>query len=403
MVKLTKEKHTMVTLLLIIIYIAFISLGLPDSLLGSAWPIVHIEFGVPVSYAGIVSMLIAFCTIISSLLSDRTTKRFGVGLVVSISVLLTAIGLFGFSISNKFYMLLIFAIPYGLGGGSIDAALNNYVALHFTSRHMNWLHCFWGVGAAIGPYIMSAFLLRNESDWQSGYRLIFYIQVVLSLVMFLSIPLWKKKEDIDQTVKEKPKTFKEIFRIHGVIYVMIAFFLYCGLEASSMLWGSTYLVKAKDIDEVSAAAYASLFVIGISAGRFISGLISNRLGDKKMIRIGLSIILLGLLLMIIFKQAVFSLIGLVTIGLGCAPVYPSIIHSTPSNFGKENSQALVGVQMASAYVGTSLMPPFFGLISNLERGINFFPYFILIMALLLVLMMEILYIKVQKNIISING
>ncbi len=381
----------MFQLLILIIYLSFISLGLPDSLLGSSWPIMHLEMNVPLSYAGIISMIISFGTIISSLLSERLTKRFSTGLVTSFSVLLTALALFGFSISNNFIMLILFAIPYGLGAGGVDASLNNYAALNYSSKHMSWLHCMWGIGASIGPYIMS-YAIINDGKWNNGYLYISIIQIVLTFILFMSLPLWKKKSEEKENKETKPLNFKEIFKLKGAKEIMIAFFCYCAVETTAGLWASSYLVGRFNINEEVAVSFASLFYIGITLGRAISGFIAIKLNDKAMIRIGMVIMFVSILFIIMPFNVVFSYIGLILFGLGCAPVYPSIIHSTPILFGKDKSQAIVGVQMASAYTGTLLMPSLFGIIAN-NISINLFPYFLLIIFIL----MFIMYEKVVKK------
>lgn len=379
----------MFSLLLAIIYTSFISLGLPDSLLGSAWPVMQAQMGVSVSYAGIISMVIAGGTIISSLLSERIIKKWGTGLVTATSVLTTAVALFGFSISNAFWMLCLWAIPYGLGAGAIDAALNNYVALHYSSRHMNWLHCFWGVGAAVSPYIMSD-CLTTGMGWNSGYRTVSIMQAVLTAILFVSLPLWKKNNRLTTEENDKAPALKlsQIIRIRGVIYVLIAFFGYCALETTTGLWASSYLVINRGIGSETAAQYASLFYLGITFGRFLSGFFANKIGDKNMIKIGIAIMFLGIgLIWLPVNIDWISLVGLVVVGLACAPIYPAIIHSTPSNFGAQHSQAIVGAQMASAYTGSTFMPPLFGLIAD-HVGIVLYPAFLLIFAIVLLIMTE---------------
>lgn len=387
----------MYSLLLGIIYLAFISLGLPDSLVGSAWPVMHGELGVPVSYAGILTMLIAGGTIVSSLMSDRVTRKFGAGLVTAVSVFMTAAALFGFSISHSFVALCLWAIPYGLGAGAIDAALNNYVALHYASRHMSWLHCFWGVGAAISPYIMS-FCLTNGYGWNSGYRSVSLIQMVLTAVLFISLPLWKKREAAEETeTPTKALGLSQALKIKGVPYVLLAFFAYCALEASTGLWASSYLVEYKGVSAETAARFAALFYLGITFGRFLCGFVAERCGDRKMIRLGIWGALLGILLVLLpLPVDMFALAGLIVIGFGCAPIYPAIIHSTPVNFGKENSQAIIGIQMASAYTGSTFMPPLFGVISD-YLGIGMYPLFLLVFTVLMLWMVSRLYRTVDAG------
>ncbi|HIY63864.1 MAG TPA: MFS transporter [Candidatus Mediterraneibacter stercoripullorum] len=389
----------MVQILLVIIYISFISLGLPDALLGSAWPSMYGEMGVPVSFAGVISMIIALGTIISSLQSDRVTRKLGAGVVTAVSVAMTAAALFGFSISDSFFALCLWAVPYGLGAGSVDAALNNYVALHYTSRDMSWLHCMWGVGTIVGPNVMG-YALTNGMTWNRGYFYISLLQIVLSAALFLSLPIWKKmekekgivKQPEGQEKREKALTLKEIIAIPGAKEIMIAFFCYCAVEQTAMLWGSSYMVLHNGISAERAAAYASLFCIGITAGRFVSGFLTMRFSDRQMIRGGQTLIITGIVVLVLPLGSMAAVAGLVMIGLGCAPVYPCIIHSTPACFGPERSQALIGVQMASAYVGTCLMPPLFGLIAN-HISASLLPVYLLVIAVL----MTVMYTMVIKK------
>ncbi len=381
----------MVHLLLAIIYIAFISLGLPDSLLGSAWPSLYKEFGVPLSYAGIIAMIVAGGTIISSLLSDRLTRKLGTGKVTAISVAMTALSLFGFSISPSFSMLCLWAIPYGLGAGSVDASLNNYVALHYESRHMSWLHCMWGLGASLGPYIMGAALVGGKG-WSSGYSTISLLQMLLTTILIFSLPLWKKAKikTLDSNSSNgKALSLPEILRIPGVKEIMLSFFCYCALEQTAGLWASSYLTLYKGIAPETAASFASLFFMGITVGRAISGFITMLLKDIQMIRIGQCLIALGIIMLLIPGTPIFSLMGLILIGLGCAPIYPCIIHSTPAYFGAERSQAIIGVQMASAYIGTCLMPPLFGVLAN-RISTALLPLYLLAILLVMAVMNELL-------------
>ena len=361
-------------LLLAVIYLSFISLGLPDSLLGSAWPMIYPQFAVPVSFAGIISTIISLGTIISSLQSDRLTKALGAGKVTAISVAMTAAALFGFSVSGSFWMLCLWAIPYGLGAGSVDAALNNYVALHYASRHMSWLHCMWGVGASVGPYIMS-YDLTGGSGWQGGYRIIFLLQIGLTLILLFSLPLWKNA-DTSGSQQAPALSLGQVLAIPGAKQVMGTFFCYCAIEQTTSLWASSYLVLARGVDEVTAARWAALFFLGITAGRAASGFLTMLLSDSQMIRLGECILGAGIVILGLPVGSTGALVGLLLIGLGCAPIYPCIIHSTPAHFGADRSQALIGVQMASAYTGTCLMPPLFGLIAN-HIQVGLLPIFLL--------------------------
>lgn len=396
----------MYSLLLAVIYLAFISLGLPDALLGSGWPTMYTQLQVPFSYAGIISMIISAGTIVSSFFSDRLTRKFGAGLVTAVSVLLTAGALFGFSVSDSFYLLCIMAIPYGLGAGAVDAALNNYVALHYSSRHMSWLHCFWGVGAAASPYIMG-FCLGKGLGWSRGYFSVSMIQIVITAILFISLPLWKSRTDekeggtepkgaeAEQIQKDQTKaasskalSLQEILRIKGAPYILITFFAYSAMESTTGLWASSYLVQYLLMEPEKAAKFASFFYLGITVGRFLCGFVADRMGDKALIRLGGGIAGAGILLVLIpFPVTTPALLGLVIIGFGCAPVYPAIIHSTPFYFGKENSQALIGIQMACAYVGSTFMPPLFGTLAA-RIGIWLYPVFLLVFEVLMVLTSE---------------
>ena len=386
----------MFQLLLAVIYLSFISLGLPDSLLGSAWPTIYPDFDVSVSYAGIISMIISAGTVISSLQSDRITKKFGPGKVTAFSVLTTAIALFGFSTASSFWMLVLWAIPYGLGAGGVDAALNNYVALHYESKHMSWLHCMWGVGASVSPYIMT-YAISTANDWHMGYRYVSIIQIILTIFIIFSLPLWKNTgaNAVDSTAEAPVLSLKEVLQIRGAKSIMLVMFGYCALEQTAGLWASSYLVLDHGIDAELAAAFASFFYIGITVGRGISGFIAMKLNDNQMIRLGLSIICFGILLMCLPFGQISVLTGLIVIGLGGAPIYPCVIHSTPDNFGPQKSQAVVGVQMASAYIGSMCAPAIFGFLAN-HISIKLFPFY-LFMMLILMFVMHGNLIKNAKN------
>ena len=375
-------------LLLAIIYLSFISLGLPDALLGAAWPTMCIQFDVPVSYAGAISMIVSAGTIISSLLSDRMTRWLGTGKVTAISVCTTAVALFGFSISTEYWMLLLWAVPMGLGAGSVDAALNKYVALHYSSRHMSWPHCMWGLGASIGPYFLG-YALSSGQTWNMGYRYISIIQVVLTAALFISLPLWKRRTAAAEENGEASHalSLREILAIPGAKEVLVAFFCYCAVEQTAMLWASTYLVGHLGMGEEQAAGLASLFFIGITSGRAASGFLTYKLSDANMIRLGQAIIVAGIAMMVLPLGNLAAMVGLLLIGLGCAPIYPCIIHSTPEHFGAENSQALIGVQMASAYIGTLAMPPLFGLIAN-HITVSLMPAYLAAITVLMIVMCE---------------
>lgn len=393
--------------LLSIIYVAFVSLGLPDSLVGAGWPVMHQDLGVPVAYAGILTMIIASGTILSSLASDRLTRRFGAGLVTAVSVGMTAAALVGFSLSDQFWMVCLWAIPYGLGAGAVDAALNNYVALHYAARHMNWLHSFWGVGASISPFIMS-YALTSGQGWTGAYRTVGLIQVVLTLALFATLPLWRRvnalpaPDGADEAQEPSaddaaPLSLARAVRIPGVAPILVAFFAYCAIETTAMVWASTYLVSERDVEPATAAAFASLFLLGITGGRFLAGFVADRIGDRLLIRWGFATVGLGTVMVLLpLGTDVVALAGLVVAGLGCAPIYPAIIHSTPANFGRESSQAIIGVQMAAAYVGSTLAPPVFGLISS-GLGTWLFPVFLTALVVLGLVMSERLNVVVDRH------
>lgn len=380
----------MYTFLLMLIYLAFISLGLPDSLLGSTWPVIHTAFDVPLSYAGFVTMIISFGTICSSLMSERLTKKLGVNIVTVCSVFLTAVALYGFSTASAFWMLCLWAVPYGLGAGAIDAALNNYVALHYSSKHMSWLHCFWGLGTIISPYVMSYAL--THSVWQNGYRMVAFVQIAIAVILLVTLPVWKVNRTTEQQKEQEARVIgiRGVFQIRGVPQLLLGFFSYCALESTLILWASSYLVGAKGISAERAAAFASLFCIGITAGRFLAGFVTEKLGDYRLIQIGAGVLFAGCIAMLLPVPTDFlPLAGLVVMGVGCAPVYPSIIHATPSNFGKENSQAIIGIQMASAYFGSTFMPPVFGLIAN-HISVGLMPVYVM-------LFVALMYVMIRKT------
>ena len=377
----------MYSALLAIIYLAFISLGLPDSLHGACWPVVHIAMDVPISYLGILSMVISGGTIVSSLFSDKLARKYGTRIVTVVSVFLTAIALFGFSISTKFWMLIVFAIPYGFGAGAIDASLNSYVALHYNSKHMSWLHCFWGVGTVISPFVMSYAL--THSAWNNGYRIVSLIQVCIGIVLLVTLPVWKVNEDKNAAEnEEKSVGISGVLKIKGVPCLLIGFFAYCAAEATVMGWASTYMVEVKSVTAELAAKFGSLFFIGMTVGRFLGGFIMDRLGDRKMISFGTCMLLAGVLMLLVpIANPLLAEIGFVVIGLGCAPIYPCIIHSTPGNFGSENAGAIIGIQMASAYAGTTFMPPLFGWLGSLA-GYSVLPLYLAVFAVLMIIMVE---------------
>ena len=354
----------MVHLLLAIIYISFISLGLPDGLLGAAWPSMQVQFQVPVSWMGPVSLIISTGTVISSLLSDRLTRRFGTGLVTAVSVAMTALGLFGFATSGAYWLLCLWAIPYGLGAGSVDSTLNNYVAIHFEGKHMSWLHCMWSVGAMTGPAIMGAVLSAGQK-WNMGYLYMGLLQFVLVIALFTTLSVWKRSEKVlPDTQQAPPLKFSQILRFPGAKAIILTFFCYCALEQTAGQWAANYFYSHLNMSEDTSAVLASLFYVGITVGRFLNGFLTIRYSDKTLVRAGLGIIVGGILIMLLPFGLGAGIVGFLLIGLGCAPIYPCVIHSTPDHFGAENSQAIIGLEMASAYVGICLMPPIFGIIAD---------------------------------------
>lgn len=386
----------MYTLLLAVIYLVFISLGLPDSLLGSGWPTMRLVFDQPLSAAGAVSMVITGGTICSSLLSERLTAKLSTRGVTVASVFLSAAALFGFSVSTRFWMLCLWAVPYGLAAGCIDSAINNYVALHYRSRHMSWLHCFWGVGTVISPCVMS-WALRH-SGWQLGYRTVALMQLAIGVVLVLTLPVWNIHRDEAQTARAgQVLGIRGALKIKGAPSLFVGFFAYCGAEGTSILWASSYLAGERGFSAQRAAASAAVLYVGITVGRFVSGFIADKVGDRGMIRLGTGVIAAALAVLALPGGGELgALLGLGLLGLGNAPVYPAIIHATPANFGEENSQGIIGMQMASAYVGSTLMPPLFGLIAN-RAGLGWMPLFLALLILLMITMLEATFRTVAKN------
>ncbi len=377
-------------LLLALIYIAFISLGLPDGLLGAAWPSMYQTLSVPLSFAGYVTMVIAGGTIISSLSCDRISRKLSTQWILVISVALTAIGIFGFSFSTAYWQLCLWAIPYGLGAGAVDSSLNNYVSLHYKSRQMSWLHSFWGVGATVGPYIVSL-CLGHSLGWEWGYRIVGFIQSGLVVILLLSEPLWGLNAEVahsDENLSEREHLgFFKTWGLPGAAFVFLSFFAYCALESTAGLWAASYFVIYHGLSPEKAASWASLFYLGIAGGRFLDGFIANHFGDRKMVRMGLILLGIGLIVLSLPWGEYTPLVGLLIVGLGCAPVYPSLIHETPINFGREHSQEVIGIQMATAYVGSTFMPPLFGLLVKVIP-MECYPYYLMAFFAILVTMSE---------------
>lgn len=381
----------MYSLLIAVIYLIFISLGLPDSLLGSGWPAMHAAFSVPSSYAGYVSMAISFMTIISALLSPMMIKRFHTKWIVIVSIFLTVMGLIGFSISTSYAMLFVFAVPYGMGAGAIDASVNHYVANNYSGSVMNFLHCFYGVGAVISPNIMAVAL--SKASWNEGYRWTAYIQIFILLICIIFLPLWKKNESDSNKQEEEVAGIREALKRPGVVLTLIAFFAYCSGEATCFLWTSSYFAGVKEgLTDHLIASFGSLIFGGLMLGRLISGFVSNRLGDRMLIRIGIFVEVVGILLVMIpVASFIPAAIGFVIIGTGMGPVYPAIQHMAPTNFGERYSAAVIGLQMASAYMGSTFMPMIFGNIQE-KIGIGIMPFYLLIFAVLNIWMLERTYV-----------
>ena len=381
------------TALLVMIYLSFISLGLPDSMLGSAWPAMNVSLNAPLWGAGLVQMLISFCTIISSLNSAKLIRRFGTGKLTAISVATTALALLGFSLAKNYAFLLLMAVPLGLGAGAVDAGLNNYVALHCEAKHMSWLHCFWGVGTIIGPMILSA-VLRVGGSWATGYRAVGLIQCAVSALLFATLGMWKRGNIQQEEYGAKALSVWEVLSLPGAKAGMVTFLCYCAVESTLGLWGATYISQVRGVDEATAASFGAMFYIGLTVGRAISGFMAMKLLPKQMVRVGQTLLALGCIFMMIPAGSTLSGIGLVVCGLGCAPIYPNIIQDTPVNYGTENSQAAIGVQMAFAYVGSTFLPSIFGALAGVD-GYGLLPYF----AIGICVLMTVLF-GIQKKIVE---
>ena len=375
--------------LLAIIYIAFISLGLPDAIMGSAWPLIHTELAIPVSFAGVFYMIVSGGTIISSFFSEKLIRRFGTGVVTAFSVTLTAAPLLLMRFAPNFWVICLLGIPLGLGAGAVDAALNNFVALHYAARHMNWLHCFWGIGATAGPFIMSFFLARS-GGWRTGYTVIGCAQAVLVLMLIISLPAWRKIEKPakdEKSAQKKPTSVATLLSIKGAKPALLSFFCYCAVEATAGLWGASYLVIYRQLSAETAAQWVSMYYFGIAAGRFITGFASAKFTNNQLIRIGQCTALAGAALLLLPFGAYFQLAGLMLIGLGCAPIYPAMLHETPRRFGEERSQGIMGIQMSCAYVGSTFMPPIFGALAT-HIGFWFFPLYLAALVILMLVTSE---------------
>lgn len=388
-----RGRNMVSTALLMMIYLSFISLGLPDSMLGSAWPAMNVSLNAPLWGAGLVQMLISFCTIISSLNSAKLIRRFGTGKLTAISVATTALALLGFSLAKNYAFSLLMAVPLGLGAGAVDAGLNNYVALHCEAKHMSWLHCFWGIGTIIGPMILSA-VLRVGGSWATGYRAVGLIQCAVSALLFATLGMWKHGNIQQEEHGAKALSVWEVLSLPGAKAGMVTFLCYCAVESTLGLWGATYISQVRGVDEATAASFGAMFYIGITVGRAISGFMAMKLLPKQMVRVGQALLALGCIFMMIPAGSTLSGIGLVVCGLGCAPIYPNIIQDTPVNYGTENSQAAIGVQMAFAYVGSTFLPSIFGALAGVG-GYGLLPYF----AISICVLMTVLF-GIQKKIVE---
>ncbi|QQZ61184.1 MFS transporter [Paenibacillus sonchi] len=388
----------MARLLLLIIFIAFISLGIPDSLFGTAWPAINQEFGLPVSAAGYVTFAISGCTIISSLISAKVINKYGTGKVTAISVIMTAAALLGFAYSSNILWLCLFALPLGLGAGAVDSGLNNYVALHYKASHMNLLHCFYGVGVSISPYLMSL-SLSEQNNWREGYYTVSLIQGVIALIVLLTLPVWKKANrslQEDRGNVSKTVSLAYLFRLPSARAAWMTFISSCAIETTAGIWGSTFLVHTKGLSVESAAKYLTLYYIGMTAGRLLSGLLADKLSSWKLIHIGQSILAAALITLMLPIQSEFSAFALFMVGFGIAPIFPNLTHLTPANFGKDISQSMMGAQMAASYVGITIMPPLFGLLAQ-GIGMKLFPYYLAALFVIMILSITTLIRRLKKQ------
>lgn len=388
----------MATILLITIYVAFIGLGIPDSLFGTAWPAIYRELALPVSAAGYITLLLSGCTVLSSLLSARLINRFGTGMVTAVSTVMTAAALFGFSLANHVVWICLLAVPLGIGAGAVDSALNNYVALHYKATHMNFLHCFYGVGVTISPYLMSL-ALAHQNNWHSGYRTAFYIQAGIALLTVITLPLWGKvnqTEAAEQDAAPRTVAFSELLKMPAVRAVWGMFIGSCAIEYICGTWGSTFLVNAKGLPVETAARIITLYYAGMALGRFLSGVLAARLSSWNLIHIGQCAVFAAIILLFLPLPPVAAGIALFMIGVGNGPVFPNLIHLTPKNFGKDISQSVMGSQMAAAYTGIMLMPPLFGFFAQ-AAGLDIFPYFLFVMFCVMLFSMFFLIRKLKQQ------
>ena len=386
----------MATLLIIVIYMAFIGLGVPDSLIGSAWPAIHTELNIPVEALSVITFLISGCTVLSSILSARILNKFGTAKVTAFSTAMTAAALLGYSFAPSFWFMIPLAVVLGLGAGAVDSGLNNYVALHFKASHMNFLHCFYGVGVSLSPYLMSRAL--SEAGWRNGYRYAFYVQSAIAILMILSIPLWKKNPTAEQAEDEKTVNLSmlQMSKMPEVRLAWIIMLTTNAIEYACGVWGSTYLVSEKGFETKHGALALTVYYVGMSIGRFVSGLISNKINTWKRIGIGAFILAPAVAIMLLPLHGAVSVIGLFLIGLGNGSIYPNMIHLTPHNFGKEVSQSIMGSQIAFAYFGVMLAPPAVSLISRFF-GIKIYPVLLAVLYVAMVIAMKYFVNRLKKQ------
>ena len=358
----------MATLLLAVIYTAFIGLGIPDSLFGTAWPAIYREFSLPISFASFVTVTTSCGTVFSSLMSSQVIRRFGTARVSAFSTALTAVALLGFSFSGSFWLLILCAIPLGLGAGAIDTALNNYVALHYSATHMSFLHCFYGVGVSLSPYVLSL-VISGPQGWRGGYRTAFAMQLVIALLLFLTLPLWKKVQGVrtdGESGEEKINALpvRKVLKLPGVKGMCLLFVASVGIEVTAGSWGATFLVESKGVTEDRAAWYVMFYYIGMAVGRFLSGVLAAKLHSWQIIRLGMVVLGVALVVLLLPVPPVWSAVGLFLVGLGNGPMFPNYNYLAPESFGPEVSQSVIGTQMAFSYIGVMLVPTVFGVLGQ---------------------------------------
>ena len=382
--------------LLVVIYVAFIGLGVPDSLIGSAWPAVHAELGIPVETVSFITFIISGCTVLSSMFSAKILNRIGTSKVTAFSTAMTAVALLGFSFAKSFRIMIPLAVTLGLGAGAIDSGLNNYVALHFKASHMNFLHCFYGVGVSLSPYLMSVAL--TDTDWRGGYRYAFYVQIAIAILLVISIPLWKKSSSDSQAEDENTSSLSllRMAKMPEVRKVWVIMLATNAIEYACGVWGSTYLVEEKGFSPEHGALGLTVYYVGMSIGRFASGLISDKVRTWKRIGIGCAILAPAIAVMLLPLHGAVTVAGLFLVGLGNGSIYPNMIHLTPHNFGKEMSQSVMGSQIAFAYIGVMLAPPAVSLLSGIF-GIGIYPVLLAVLYSVMILFLKLLINSLKKK------